>query len=148
MLSKILVGFDDSPSAQKALDMALGLAKNNESSVTLMYVVERPIYLARGGYLGNETGFQALEKVAEEVAIRGIEMLRMKKEEVEKKGVKIEIKLVEGNPGDELIKESGTGAYNVVVVGTRGMGRLKSLLLGSVSNKVVHYSKVPVLLSR
>ncbi len=145
MLSKILVGFDNSPSAEKALDMALGLAQKNESSVTLMYVVERPTYLAP---IGGEAEFQTVEKVVEEIATLGIEMLRMKKVEVEKRGVKIETKLVEGNPGDELIKESGTGEYDLVVVGTRGMGRLRSLLLGSVSNKVAHYSKVPVLLSR
>ncbi len=145
MLSKILVGFDNSPSAEKALDMALGLAQKNESSVTLMYVVERPTYLAP---IGGEAEFQTVEKVVEEIATLGIEMLRMKKVEVEKRGVKIETKLVEGNPGDELIKESGTGEYDLVVVGTRGMGRLRSLLLGSVSNKVAHYSKIPVLLSR
>lgn len=145
MLSKILVGFDDSPSAEKALDMTIEFAKKNESSVTLMYVVERPTYLAP---VGGEAEFQALEKVGEEISTRATEMLRMKKVEVEKKGVKIETKLVEGTPGDELIKESGTGEYDLVVVGTRGMGRLKSLLLGSVSSKVVHYSKIPVLLSR
>ena len=47
MLTKILVGFDDSPSAQKALDMAIEFAKKNELLVTLIYVVERPTYLAR-----------------------------------------------------------------------------------------------------
>ena len=63
-------------------------------------------------------------------------------------GVKAYTKLLEGNPGDELVRESETGEYDLLVVGTRGMGGLKSLLVGSVSNKVVHHAKIPVLLSK
>lgn len=144
-MAKILVGFDDSTYSIKAVDLAAKFASQSGQSLTIVHVVERPVFVSP---IGVEGDFRALQKITQEMMRRGSSLLDMKKREVEKKGVKADTKLLEGNPGNELVRESETGEYELLVVGTRGMGSLKSLLVGSVSNKVVHHSKISVLLSR
>lgn len=62
--------------------------------------------------------------------------------------VAVEEKHRSGDPAAELLAESGDGRYQAIVLGPRGMGMLKGLLLGSVSEKVVQLAKVPVLIAR
>ncbi len=144
-MSKILVGFDNSLHSKAALDLAVKLASQRGQSITIAHVIERPTYVSP---IGAEEDFRALQKIGQEMMRRGSSLLYSKRREVEGMGVKAYTKLLEGNPGDELVRESETGEYDLLVVGTRGMGGLKSLLVGSVSNKVVHHAKIPVLLSR
>jgi nucleotide-binding universal stress UspA family protein len=49
-----------------------------------------------------------------------------------------------GNPAQEIVDFIGEGGYNQVVIGSRGMGNLKGIVLGSVSLKVLHMAECPV----
>ncbi len=64
--------------------------------------------------------------------------------------VNVTTKLIEndGSPGWEITKFSDEGKFDLVVVGTRGLGGLEKALLGSVANSVVHYTKCSVLVTR
>ncbi len=52
---------------------------------------------------------------------------------------------VDADPGDAINGELSTGAYDLVVVGSRGRSDVASIVLGSVSHRVIHQSHVPVL---
>ena len=56
--------------------------------------------------------------------------------------------VVEGNPAEEILRRLDRGTYDLVVLGSRGRGAAGSLLLGSVSQRVLHGSPVPVLVYR
>ena len=65
-----------------------------------------------------------------------------------KKGIVITTTLLEGNPASIILEFSQSEKYEVIIIGSRGMGQFKELLLGSVSSKVIHHSSCPVLLIR
>jgi len=65
-----------------------------------------------------------------------------------KKGIAINTTLLEGNPASTILEFSQMEKYEVIIIGSRGMGHFKELILGSVSSKILHHSLCPVLLIR
>ena len=61
------------------------------------------------------------------------------------RGVKAETMLVRGHPARAILDAAKAKGTDLIVVGSRGLGGVKGLLLGSVSNAVVQNSKVPVM---
>jgi nucleotide-binding universal stress UspA family protein len=61
------------------------------------------------------------------------------------RGVKAETMLVRAHPAKAILDAAKTKGINLIVVGSRGLGGVKGLFLGSVSNAVVQNSKVPVM---
>jgi nucleotide-binding universal stress UspA family protein len=58
---------------------------------------------------------------------------------------KVASKLLIGKPGDIILSEATQGAFDLIVIGSRGLGGFKEFVLGSVSHQVVNESKIPVL---
>ena len=139
LFSKILVAVDGSSYSNKALEHALGLSKKHDSRVLILHVVVSPVQV-----YGIE-GTVALEP-EKRLTDEGRNVLRNAEGLAKSRGVKVESKLVEGHPVEEIVREAGEGTYDLVIVGSRGLGRVKSFLLGSVSDRVSHYCKCPVLI--
>ncbi len=66
---------------------------------------------------------------------------------IENDGIEITSEIVYGNPAEVIIKTS-RDSFDLIVMGSRGLGGLNGVLLGSVSNQVSHYASCPVLLTR
>ena len=64
------------------------------------------------------------------------------------KGITVSTILLEGNPASTILDFSKKEKFEVIIIGRRGMGHLKELVLGSVSSKILHHSLCPVLLMR
>ncbi|GBC74730.1 Stress response protein NhaX [archaeon HR06] len=139
MISKILCPIDGSPASEKALKYAKDIAKKYSASITLIHVVEYPIFVHSPELL------VVRDNVLLKVKKEGEELLLSKKEELVKEGIKVEgIICPMGDPSEEILKVAKE--YDLIVMGSRGLGRFKALLLGSVSSKVAHYSPIPVLI--
>ena len=54
--------------------------------------------------------------------------------------------MIWGSPIDEIQEMVDSKKFDLIVIGSRGMGSLKELFLGSVSNAIVHKSKIPVMI--
>jgi len=68
------------------------------------------------------------------------------KEIAEKGGVKIETVIAEGDAASNITGYAQKEGFDTIVIGSRGHGKFKEMVLGSVSNKVLHHSKASVLL--
>jgi nucleotide-binding universal stress UspA family protein len=68
--------------------------------------------------------------------------------EAKNNGVTIKTELQEGDPASVILELSKRDRYDTIVIGTRGLGRFKGLILGSVSSKVVYHSACSILLVR
>ncbi len=68
------------------------------------------------------------------------------KERVKSGKVFVEIELAEGEPVDEIVKKAKRGQFDLIVMGARGLGTLKKLLIGSVSEGVLKKAPCPVLI--
>jgi len=135
---KILVATDGSKGAEKAIKFAARLASATGSGLTLVYVVARlPTTKADIIELFKEVlGY--LEQEGEKYLLRGEKI-------AVKLGAKTDTKLLKGNPAKEIIGAAERGGYDLIIAGSYGRGSVNKFLLGSVSSKLIHLSKIPVL---
>lgn len=62
------------------------------------------------------------------------------------KGINYELEVAWGDPASEIANHAERGQFDVIVMGSRGLGRVTEVLMGSVSQRVLHESKCPVLI--
>jgi nucleotide-binding universal stress UspA family protein len=142
MLSKILVPVDGSENSFRALEQAIFLAtKIQEAKITALYVIEDPPSL----YIYSP---KIMEKVRADYESAYTKILERSKEMANKSGINIHTVLVEGDPASKIIGYSEMEKIDIIIIGSRGMGKFKELILGSVSNKVLHHAKCSVMLVR
>lgn len=141
---RIVVGVDGSEHARKTLHWAVEEARLRKWAVIAVHAHSiPPAFVAPDPILGApppvpEPGFiEQLEGAAE----------RMLAEEIDQVGsddVTIESRVVTGSAADALLRAAREG--DLLVVGSRGLGGFKGLLLGSVSQQVVHHAPCPVVI--
>jgi nucleotide-binding universal stress UspA family protein len=133
----ILVAIDGSPSSRRALKHAVELARAGNAKLTLMTVAP-PLssYVTLGG-ISAETMLSELDEWA-----KGIldEAARTVPEDVIAHKVQ-----GTGHAGPEIVKELQRGGYDLIVLGSRGRGRAREGVLGSVNGYVHFHSRVPLL---
>lgn len=132
----ILVPLDGSKYSEKALLHACDLAKNYQSRLILLYVVDKLFSinpLDRKAYLGM------LRKVGNNVLVKG-------KEIATKQGMDSKIVMKEGNIANEIVKLAKKEQCNLIIVGNKGLGATARFFLGSVSNKLANNSPCSILI--
>ncbi len=67
------------------------------------------------------------------------------KKRAAQKGILFKSKIIWGNPTCEIHEMAKSKKFDLIVIGARGMGSVKEFFLGSVSNAIVHKSKIPVM---
>jgi nucleotide-binding universal stress UspA family protein len=134
-IKKILVPVDGSKASFKSLDRALILAGFTNAEVTVLHVIP---HVERGG--------PRTTRIDKEIVLHGKEILRKAANRSKKKGRKFKTKLVRGTPSLETVKAAKNGKFDHIVMSTTGAGSAEGEMLGSVSNFVVHKSKIPVYL--
>ena len=140
MFDKILLAVDGSEHALHAARMAADLARTMKSTELRIVVAYEPI----PPYLGEpnlQYAIDARMKDAQSVLDKAVK-------EVGEIPGEVHTELLEGSAGDAIIDVAATRKSNVIVMGSRGLGRLAGLLLGSTSQKVVSHAPCPVLIVR
>lgn len=131
---KILLAYDGFEHSRHALEETARLATGGHGQVTVLSVVPPD---ARGSKSG---GHVMLRPHAHEDVARAHEYLR-------DHGVESEMKMEYGDPAEQILAEAKAGGYALVVVGSRGLGPVGRLLLGSVSTEIVGNAPCPVLVA-
>jgi nucleotide-binding universal stress UspA family protein len=138
MIKKILVPVDGSEHASKAIEMAASLAIQYDAVVHLLHVVT----LTKIPEEINE--FIKSEKIHESpyfVTLQAIgnQILEAAYEEAKSKGAaNVQTSVLEGDPAETIIYYAKEGGFDMIVIGSRGLGNFRGLMLGSVSSKVCH----------
>lgn len=68
------------------------------------------------------------------------------KARLESAGIKHDLHIRFGDPAETITEFARAQQCNIIVIGTRGLGVIKNLLLGSVASKVLHLTEIPILL--
>jgi nucleotide-binding universal stress UspA family protein len=142
MFKRVLVAIDGSETSHHALETALDLAVIHASTVQVFYVVENTaLYYDVPGYDPSELRKQLVEE--------GTELGRGASQAMQTRGVQGEVKLSEASSVDdiaELVLRGATAFHaDLLVMGTHGRKGVKRLFLGSVSERCLRQSSVPVL---
>ena len=141
MFRHLLVAFDDSPHAKRALAAAVDLAPTHHAKVTVMTVVPEPSQWVLGDGYTVPAGPSVFD---EETEHRYQTMLQAAVDGVDD-SLPVTGFIAHGAAGRAIVDEAKAGDYDLIVMGTRGRGEFRSLLLGSVSHHVLQASPVPVL---
>ncbi len=138
MFSRILVAIDGSESAKKAFAKSIYLAQKCNSKLDVVHVVSCDL----GG--DSATTFELID----EFKTKGKKMLGEYKIQAAKSNVPAEITVTQGDPAQVIIELAKTKKYDLIIMGTRGKSALQELLIGSVSQKVMHHASCPVMVVR
>jgi nucleotide-binding universal stress UspA family protein len=130
---KILLAYDGMERSKHALEEARELGSGSETNVTIVSVV--PESEARASKAG---GHRWLAPHAhQDVAVAH--------EYLSEAGIATEMRILHGDPVDEIRREAREGGYDLIVVGSRELGPVGRAVLGSVSAKLVKQAHCPVL---
>jgi nucleotide-binding universal stress UspA family protein len=140
MFRKILVAYDGSDSARSALHKAIELKRVfNESVLEVVHIFQvanmvlSDTVISGPAMMQNEL-YQAAEVIVDEA-----------RQLVSSHSLATVTLLDGGAPARVILDYADAHEFELIIVGSRGLGSVKELLLGSVSSEVVHHAKVPVL---
>ncbi|HUO41743.1 MAG TPA: universal stress protein [Methylomirabilota bacterium] len=142
MFSRILVAVDGSPFAERALAQAVDLSRKYGARLLIVHVVLRRFYAVTP----SEAGVLATTVFVKEMESEGKKIIAKSEEVVKAAGVTYESKLVQGVPADEIVRIAQAEKVDLIVIGSRGLTEVRAFLLGSVSDKVTHHAKCPILI--
>ena len=138
---KILIATDGSEYTKNAVDYGIDLAKNTDAKLLTIYVVDTAAFASIPMDAAWESMYELLRQEGEQA-------MKYVAEKAGEEGVEVEANIIEGHPADEIIKYSEKNSISLIVLGTLGKSGLDRFLLGSVAEKVVRNSKIPVLVVR
>jgi nucleotide-binding universal stress UspA family protein len=156
MFERILVPLDGSQEAHKALEYAIEIAKLFNSEIEILHVIPfvnqyvdfmpypspgfNDIFSVPGWVNDYLTKLEENNrKMLEEALFSAIELAP---------DLIISTKILKGKPGLTIVNEAFNEKFDLIVMGSRGLGMLHDMLLGSVSNYVVNNVKKPVLITK
>jgi nucleotide-binding universal stress UspA family protein len=170
MFKHILVPSDGSEPSSNALDLAIGLAKTCGSRLSLVHAVNRGVSLEALRQIAERHGF--LDQIEEDLsnpdvivpvatpatgvpiivvpdallAKAGTLLLERLADRVRAGGLDaVETRLLDGDPAPEILRYAEENAIDLIISGSRGLGGLKGLFLGSVSHKLIEGAACPCL---
>lgn len=141
MYDHILVPTDGSTGVERAVNHAVDLAAAHSATLHALYVVNTASYSS----MPMETSWEHVRDMLGEEGEAAIERVR---ELAEAAAVPVEAVVVDGSPSKEIVQYAEREDCDLVVMGTHGRGGIDRLLLGSVAERVVRSSDVPVLTVR
>ena len=135
-IRKILVPMDGSKNSFRGLDYAIHIARQCGATVTGINVIQfypKSLLLTPISY----------EK---ELRKKGKEIMEKAKVRGAQNGIVFYEKITDGHEAEEIVGFALEKKFDLIVIGARGLGSVKEVFLGSVSNGVIHKSKIPVLI--
>ena len=142
---RILVPVDYSPCSRVSLRAAAALAKSLDASLDIVHVWDRPSYVSDVVMTTSDPlSSKSLIAMIQQNAQRDLDEF-LRSAEVGS-GAPLTGRLLSGDPASALLHELKQGSHDLVVVGSHGRTGLSHLLIGSVAEKLVRLSPVPVLI--
>ena len=138
MITKILVAFDGSESAERAFHWALEVAKPFHAGITILAV-------ARPSEPPTAVETEALLESAQEHFEKDFKRMLA---DAQTNGIKIETTVVVGHPAEQVVHYATEKRIDLIVMGHRGRSVLERWLLGSVSKRVLSYAPCTVTIVR
>lgn len=139
-IRKILVPIDGSVTSQKALEIALAMARPAKAKVLVLEVIEDFGPLP-GYYEAAPAGKNRVQWIAEQRFEKIHPVL-------DNSEVEWERKVVQGYAADEVCRIAEEGGFDMIVIGSRGLNPVARFLVGSVSDRVVHHAPCSVTVVR
>jgi len=140
MYNKVLVPIDGSNISIKAMQHAAEIASKMGATITLFHVVTP---------LPSSIQSTVYEKqLIDAILDNGKDILDMAKNDLNSIDLAVDTEMVLGEPSFEICQKAKEGDFDLVVIGSRGLGELSGFIMGSISRRVVRHLHCPVLVVR
>ena len=149
-MKKILIALDYDPAAEKIAEKGYDLAKSMNAEIILLHVVSEPLYYTSANYspiMGYE-GFNNLDMVqltnVDELKKAAQNFLNMSKQHLGDDSIQTIV--VEGEFEESIVGTAKEMNADIIVMGSHGRRGLDKLLLGSVTEQVLHKTDIPLFI--
>lgn len=155
MFHKILVAIDRSETSTQVFDEAIALAQADGADLMLLHVLSAEEEGSPDIYLMpsveyypalRANSWEFYQKQWQAFENQGLDLLRSHTEAATAAGVRTEFTQVSGSPGRTICDLARNWSADLIVMGRRGRSGLSELILGSVSNYVLHHAPCSVLI--
>ena len=141
MYDRILVPTDGSTGVERAIEHAIDLASIHGATLHAVYVVNTASFAS----LPMETSWEGVNDMLRDEGESAVDRVRALAEPYD---IDVETALLDGSPSREIVRYATETRCDLIVMGTHGRGGIDRLLLGSVAERVVRSSAIPVLTVR
>jgi nucleotide-binding universal stress UspA family protein len=139
-LTRLVLALDGSPSSSEAVAWAVNMAKGMDAEVVAVFALELPRWYV------DYPGYESRQPPPEYAARVKTEFQEIWCKPLRDAGLQYRTVIKEGRPASVLLEVADELQADVIVMGRRGLGRVKEVVLGSVSHEVALHSQRPVLL--
>ena len=147
MYKNILVAVDGSDASVRALETAIDLAKQFATKLHIVHVVREMQVPTNIGRLEDVEKLQRHRH--ETLTAVGDQIVTQAKRKAQTSGVSsVDSDIAAGDPASAIVKYADKNGVDLIVMGSRGLGQVESLLMGSVSRKVANTAKVACMVIR
>ncbi len=145
---KIIIGIDGSPQAMVGVRWAAHLPLSSDDEVLLASVVNAPVMVGAWGYTDTEVNHRAIDAARNAAAQETRRITERTLEELRDLPCRVHTVVLEGHPIEALTQAAREYRADLLVVGPHGRGRLERILLGSVSQSLLHSMPTSILVAR
>ncbi|MEZ5306991.1 MAG: universal stress protein [Pyrinomonadaceae bacterium] len=145
---KVLLAIDGTPQSDSALSMVSSLNVGQISELRVFTVIDMALPMAHDIYTGMIVNTVEIEKAAKEGAKKSLDDAVAKLREAIGDDVAITSDMAVGSPESRIVEEAEEMKADLIVVGSHGYNRWERLLLGSVSDSVIHHAPCSVMVVR
>ena len=138
MFKKVIVGVDFSDKTDRAIGVALNLAQSTHGTTGLLHVLPPVADEARRTTPGSDTETDAMRAVEDRLRDEAAKLAR-------DHGAQVDYGVVSGKPADEILAYVQKWGGDVIIVASEARKGLDRLILGSVAERLIQLSPVPVL---
>jgi nucleotide-binding universal stress UspA family protein len=146
-MKKILIALDYDPAAEKVADAGYSLAKEIKAAVTLIHVVSdfsyySSIEYAPMGFIGYIDSHPVGMDIIKSLEKVGQDLLDKSKQHLGDDAIKTIVK--DGDPATSILDTAKEFDVDIIVMGSHGRKWLEAIVMGSVTEKVLHHTSVPL----
>ena len=149
-MKKVLIALDYNPTAQKVAEVGFSMAKSMKAEVILLHVITDPVLYSTAGYspIMGFSGYMDMGPIQLE-SIDGLknaslQYLEKSKQHLGDKSIQTIVK--EGDFADSILETAKELHADIIVVGSHSRKWLENIVMGSVTEKVLHHTSIPLLI--
>lgn len=149
-ISKVLIALDYNPTAQKVAEVGFSMAKSMNAEVVLLHVIIDPVFYASSGYspIMGFNGYMDMVPMqldsVDELKNATLHYLDKSKQYLGDKTIQTIVK--EGDFADSILETAKELNADVIVLGSHSRKWLENIVMGSVTEKVLHHTSIPLFI--
>jgi nucleotide-binding universal stress UspA family protein len=149
-VSRVLIALDYNPTAQKVAEVGFSVAKSMNAKVILLHVITDPVFYSTAEYspIMGFNGYMDMGPVildsVEGLKNASLQYLNKSREHLGDKSIQTIVK--EGDFAEAILETAKELKADVIVIGSHSRKWLENVVMGSVTEKVLHHTLVPLLI--